>query len=61
MFVTIIDGPAKHLGRIRMPLRAKEAGTMYRNGVTIAGVRYVRVRGTLGDQTLSCAPIDRRY
>lgn len=60
MYVTIIDGPARTLGRTQLTLKATEAAILYREGVTIAGVRYRRISGTLGDQTLSSARQDRR-
>jgi len=60
MYVTIIDGPARHLGRVNLRLKASQASILYRDGVTIAGTFYRRVSGSLGDQTLSSAPVDRR-
>lgn len=60
MFVTIINGPARHLGRMSLPLKTTQAFDLYRNGVVLCGVRYRRVSGKPGDQTLSCGRIDRR-
>jgi len=60
MFITVIDGPAKHLGRMSLPLKTTEAFDLYRNGVNIAGVRYRRVAGKPGDQSLSCTVGSRR-
>ena len=54
MMVTLIDGPARTLGRISLPLKTTEAFKLYRDGVMIAGAYYRRIAGKPGDQTLSC-------